>query len=201
MKRTPRRFDLSFLAADVSRTQLGLVPLLAGLLLVAAGCSSTHQVSRTQSDGYARVTEAATGETARVHFRDGRTTKLNNLYVGPTSTTGVLPGSGQDQSFPTDSIRKVELIDQGTGFFQGIGIGAGVPAASGLLVGVSEDDQLDGASAMISGFVLSVPGGLIGGVLGAIRGQRKTYRIQAPSPETNSATATARSRVSESPRK
>jgi hypothetical protein len=201
MNRIPRPFDLSFLFADVSQTHLGVVPLLAGLLLVATGCSSTHQVSRTQSDGYARVTEAATGETARVHLRDGRTVKLNNLYVGPTSTTGVAPGSGQDRSFPTESIRKVELVDRSSGFWQGAGIGAGVLASSGLLVGAGEDDELGSALAMISGFVLSVPGGLIGGVVGAIRGQRETYRIQAPSPEANPSTAAARFHTSESPRK
>ncbi|MFB6279521.1 MAG: hypothetical protein ABEK75_08440 [Salinibacter sp.] len=201
MNRRPRPLDLSFLFADVSQTQLGLVPLLTGLLLVATGCSSTQQVSRTRSDGYARVTEAATGETARVHLRDGRTVKLNNLYVGPTSTTGVVPGSGQKQSFSTASLQKVELVDRSSGFWQGAGIGAGVLAASGLLMGAGEDDELGSALAMISGFVLSVPGGLIGGVVGAIRGQRETYLMQAPSPEANSATATARSRVSGSPRK
>jgi len=176
-----------------------LVPLLAGLLFVAAGCSSTHHVSRTQAGGYARVTEAAAGETARVHLRDGRTMELRNLYVGPDSATGAsTETAGGRRSFPTAALRKVEFVDRGTGFFQGLGTGFAVPFGSGILVSAAGGEE-ELFPAWFVGAVLGVPGGLVGGIVGAIRGQREIYRFSAPSSEAPSTPATARSRVQNGP--
>jgi hypothetical protein len=195
MNRIPRPFDLSFLFADVSQTQLGLVPLLAGLLLVATGCSSTHQVSRTPSDGYARVTEAATGKTVKVHFRDGRVRELKNLYVGPDSTMGVVPQNQEERSFPTASIWKVETTDRFVGFLEGAGLGVGVPTAGGLLLGGGGDDFV-GELVRKAGYRLSIPAGLIGGIIGTVRGHQETYYFEGPSHRADSVARAARSRVS-----
>lgn len=196
MNRTPRPFDLSFLFADVSQTHLGLVPLLAGLLLVATGCSSTHQVSRTPSDGYARVTEAATGETARVHFRDGRTMKLDNLYVGPDSTTGLPPDSGQDRSFPTPSLQKIELVDRGAGFWQGAGVGLGLGLMNGVVGAASSDDDLLGpAAGFVIGLATGIPLSLVGGLFGAASGQRDVYRFPEHSSRMDPAAVSPRDEI------
>jgi len=195
-----RPFDSSSLLFHMTQMQFGLVPLLAGLLLVATGCSSTQQVSRTQSDGYARVREAATGETAEVHFRDGRVKELKNLYVGPDSTMGVVPRSREGRSFPTASIQKVEMTDRTTGFLQGIGLGIGIPIAGGLLASGGGDD-LGSELVRGAGYVLSIPGGVIGGIIGTVRGRQETYYFEDSSPKADSVARATRSRASKnSPR-
>lgn len=180
----------------MTQSQLGPVPLLAGLLLVATGCSSTHQVSRTPSDGYARVTEAATGKTVKVHFRDGRVMELTNLYVGPDSTMGVTPRNQEGRSFSTASIRKVETTDRATGFLQGAGLGIGVPIAGGFLAGGSGDD-LGSELVRGAGYVLSIPGGLIGGIIGTVRGHQEIYSFEDPCPTADSVARATRSRAPE----
>jgi len=193
-----RSFVPSFQSSNPTQVLPELVPLLAGLLLVVAGCNSTHHVSRTQPNGYARVTEAAAGETARVHFRDGRTMKLENLYVGPDSATGVSPESPDgNRSFPVAAIRSVEFVNRGAGFLQGLGTGFAVPLGAGMVASATEDEEF--IPAWFVGAVLGVPGGLVGGIVGAIRGQREIYRFSAPSSEAPPAPATARSRVQNGP--
>jgi len=149
-------------------------PVLVGLLLIATGCTSTQKISPAASDGYARLTEAATGKTAQVYFRDGRTLELENLYVGVQSTRGTGP-NGRRRAFATTSIWKVELVNRGTGFLQGAGLGIGGPLASGAVVSLAEEDEFIPAWAL--GAVLSVPGGLLGGIVGAIRGQQDVYML------------------------
>ena len=193
----------------IARPPIFLVPLLAGMLLLATGCSSTHRVmepsgepsggreaSRSEAYGYSRVTEDVSGETVRVFLRDGREMELENLYVGPDSTTGTLPQGGK-KTVPTSALQEIEVVNRGTGFLQGAGIGIAVPLASGVLGSAMEDDELIPAWAI--GAVLSVPGGLVGGIAGLIRGQRKTYRFLEPSSETNSKAIPARSRLSSEP--
>lgn len=189
---------LSLRSARPTQTLPGLVPLLTGLLLVAAGCSSTHHVSRTSPNGYARVTEAATGETARVHLRDGRTVKLKNLYVGRDSVTGISTESHDGpRSFPTAAVRSVEFVNRGTGFLQGLGTGFAVPLGWGMLMSATEDEEFIPAWSI--GAMLGIPGGLVGGIAGAIWGQREIYRFSTPSPETPPVPAAGRSRVQNGP--
>lgn len=178
-----------------SSPSLSLVPLLGGILLTAMGCSSTQTVTN-HSDGYSRVTEAVARETVTVHFRDGRTLKLKNLYVGPEVTTGVVPaGQEEERSFPTSDIWRITAVDRGTGFLQGAGLGGVGPLGGGLLAQLQGDGL--GADLMtVAGLVLSVPSALVGGIIGAIRGHRTTYLIDAPSPATDSATGTSRFRIS-----
>jgi hypothetical protein len=144
------------------------------------------------------VTEAAAGETVRVHFRDGRTTTLKNLYVGPDSSSGVSPAPhGGRRSFPTATIRRVEFVHRGLGFAQGLGTGFAVPLGTGAIMSATEDEEF--IPAWLVGAALGVPGGLLGGIVGAIRGHREIYRFSAPSPEAARTPATARSRVQNGP--
>jgi hypothetical protein len=175
------------------------VPLLGVLLFLACGCSSTHQVAHTQSDGYSRVTEAAYGKTARVHFRDGRTMKLEELYVGADSTTGIGP-HGTDRAFSTSTIWKVELVNRGVGFLQGAGAGAAGPLGGALFVQL-QGDGLGADLATVAGLALSVPGALIGGVIGAVHGHWTTYFVKAPPPTADSAAIAPRSKRSKETRR
>jgi hypothetical protein len=144
------------------------------------------------------VTEAAAGETARVHFRDGRTTKIKNLYVGPDSSSGVSPAPhGGRRSFPTAAIRRVELVHRGLGFVQGLGTGFAVPLGTGAIMSATDDEEL--IPDWFVGAVLGVPGGLLGGIVGAIRGHREVYRFSTRSPEAARTPATARSHVQNDP--
>jgi hypothetical protein len=167
------------------RPPLFLVPLLAGAFLVATGCSSTYRITR-DSDGYSRVTEDLTGKTVRVTLRDGRTITLENLYVGPDSTMGVSP-RGNGRVYPTSSLQEVEYFSRGMGFLRGAGVGVLGPVAAGLVAGGTGRDPGNRLSREI-GLALSVPGGLLGGLIGVIQGHRKTYLIEVPPPDASQST-------------
>jgi len=101
-----------------------LVPLLAGMLLLATGCSSTHRVMEPSSEqrasqldayDYSRVTEEVSGKTVTAFLRDGREMELQNLYVRPDSTMGTGP-DGDQISFPTSMVKKVESKKRGGDF-------------------------------------------------------------------------------------
>ena len=182
MQRTHSAFTFSRLS-----TPLFLVPLLAGVLLAATGCTSTHQVSK-HSDGYSRITEKVTGETVRVVLRDGRAMKLRNLYVGANSTRGTRPQGGSKR-FPTSELREIEVVDHGTGFWQGAGLGLGSGLGSTLLLAMTQDSGLGRDLAIIVGLAASVPMGLVGGIIGTIKGQKEVYRFPERSPKRNLTTA------------
>lgn len=179
--RLTRLLHCAYSAASCTGT-LRVVPLLSMLLLLACGCSSTHQVSRTPSDGYSRVTEAATGKTARVYFWDSRIMQLQDLYVGPDSTTGTLP-QGNQISFSTSTLKKVELVDRGTGFLEGVGIGAVSALGSAVLGGFASDGAFGAAVVgLVAGAPIAFIGGLTGGVVGGVAGHQRTYLFPESSP-------------------
>ena len=166
-------------SAHPAQALFGLLILLAGLLLVTAGCSSTHHVSRNQPNGYAKVTEAAAGETARVHLRDGRTLKIEDLYVGADSTSGILLNTPYGRrTFSTSEIRTVEFVNRGLGSVQGAGVGFGVPFGAGLILGAMQETTLSASLALGAGGVLAVPGSLIGAIIGAA--VRRTHSASTP---------------------
>lgn len=185
-----------FSSVRASTTSTRVPPvLLATLVLLATGCSTTHRVSHDPSNGYGKVTNAAAGETARIHLRDGRTTKLDNLYVDADSTTGVTP-QGTKRAFPTSAVREIEIVNRGKGILQGAGIGA-IPLAIGGLLGAStaSGGPNDLPLVPIAIAFLSLPGTFVGGIIGGIRGARETYRFSNASPEADSAQAALRTRL------
>ena len=185
MRRTCPTCPLSPLFARTACSRL--LPLLVGVLLAATGCTSTRQVLK-HSDGYSRITEKVTGETVRVVLRDGRAMKLRNLYVGANSTRGTRP-QGESKRLPTSELRKIEVVDHGTGFWQGAGLGLGTGLGSTLLLAVTQDSGLERDLAIIVGLAASVPMGLVGGIIGKIKGQKEVYRFPERSPKRNLTTA------------
>lgn len=172
----------------LSKTSI-LIPFLVGMLLVATGCTSTHRVSE-RGDGYSRITEKVTGETVQVFLRDGRTMKLRNLYVGANSTRGMRPNGGS-RHFPTSALRKIEIVDRGTGFWQGAGIGLGTGLGATLVVVGTEESDFGQAIALVGGLVVSIPLTLIGGGIGAAKGQKEVYRFPKRSPSWNGTTTSS----------
>ena len=185
MRRTCPTCPLSPLFARTACSRL--LPLLVGVLLAATGCTSTHQVSK-HSDGYSRITEKVTGKTVRVFLQNGQTMRLSNLYVGANSTKGTL-AQGERKRFPTSELRKIEVVDHGTGFFQGAGLGLGSGLGSTLLLAMNQDSGFKRDLAIIVGLAASVPMGLVGGIIGKIKGQKEVYRFPERSPKRNLTTA------------
>ena len=189
----------------IARPPIFLVPLLAGMLLLATGCSSTHRVmepsggqeaSRSETYGYSRVTEDVSGETVRVFLRDGREMELQNLYVGPDSTTGVRP-TGAYETFPTSFLQKIKLVDRVAGFWQGAGVGLGLGLLNGMIgaASTSSDDIIGADVSFVIGLATGIPLSLVGGLLGAASGQRDVYRFPEHSPGMDSTATSTRDEI------
>jgi hypothetical protein len=140
------------------------------------------------------VTEKVAGKTVMVLLRDGREMKLKNLYVGPDSTTGTRP-QGEERTFPTSSLKKVEFTNRGRGFLEGFGVGAGTAFGSAVLAGFASDGAF-GASIMVlvAGAPMAFVGGLAGGVIGGIAGHQRAYLFPDSSPGSNSTGVTLNAR-------
>lgn len=162
---------------------LPLLLPLGVLCLLTAGCSTTHQVSHDAPRAHSRVTEAAQSETAHVHLADGRTLEWERLYMRPDSTSGRTP-EGAEQTVSTSTVRKVEFVNRGIGFFQGAGLGGASVLGSGLLLSRTADDEFGRDLGALASVVLAVPTALLGGIIGAANGHRETYRFSGDSLAT-----------------
>jgi len=164
------------------RTPLRLLPLLGSMLLVATGCTSTHRVAQ-HAGGYSQVTEDVTGETVRVVLRDGQTMKLKNLYVGADSTRGTRP-NGERRRVPTAALRKLTVVDHGTGIVQGAGIGLGTGLGTTLVATGTAEDDLGRAIAFVGGLLVSIPLTVVGGTVGGVIGQKEVYQFPERAPKS-----------------
>ncbi len=179
-------------------TPLLLVPLLAGMLLLATGCSSTHRVtepsggqeaSRSDTYGYSQVTEDVSGETVRVSLRNGQWMELENLYVGPDSTTGALPQGGK-KTVPTSALQKIEVVDHGIRTLGGVVLAVGGTLAGLYTMATADDDEFLGELDVLGGLVLTITAPLVGASL-ATQDQGDVYRFpQSPSQSDTTAVST-----------
>lgn len=181
---------------SVSDLETGASPiLLLGLtVLTMSGCTSSQQVAHDNPNAHRRVSRAVAGQTVRVTFRDRPAKKLEDVYVGPSTTTGLLP-TGDKISFPTSSIRTVERVDHVAGLWEGLGIGFSPPFATGLAISATKDEEF--FPAWFVGAVLGVPTSIVGGLIGGIRGHQETYHFQHPSPVMDSTASLVKPRVEE----
>lgn len=191
----PTQLVASMSISDLE-THAPLVLLLGLIILSTPGCTSSQRVSHDNPNAYRRVSRGAAGHTVRVTFRDRPARKLEDLYVGPSTTTGLLP-SGDKISFPTSSIRTVERVDHVAGFGEGVAIGFVGPFTLGFLHGRTADKKWQRDLAPLEGILLGLPGALIGGILGAIGGHQETYHFQDPSPVMDSTASLVKPRVAE----
>lgn len=167
-----------------------LLLLMGILVLFGTGCGSTTDLVRSPT-AYQKVTTEVEGKTARLYFRDRRSsTVLKDLYVGVDSTTGVSP-VGTERAVPTGQIWKIEVVNHKKGILQGIGLGA-LPLAIGFPVGAASEG-LDGVLLVVASAAVSLVSMPVGGVIGGIQGVKETYRLSGPIPEADSTTASVES--------
>jgi len=116
-------------------------------------------------------------EECNVYLEAGSMLKGIRLYAFDDSTLIITKGEMQ-KNLPISRIRKI--VFTGSGFGKGALIGAGVGLASGLLFGLtwaarSGSDSPNFGEVLTFSLVCSIPGGLIGGVIGAISKTDKSY--------------------------
>lgn len=174
--------------------------LLAPLVLIVAGCVSTHKISHQNPNEYRQVTRAAIEETARVHLDGGRTLELSHLRVTADSTTGVSDW-GQRRSLPTSAILEVEVVDRGGGALRGAGIGFLSSLGIGAIGVASSDNPLEGLVAVFTTLAITIPGTLIGGGIGAAVGNRESYQFSSPPREADSIQSAHNVRMTENRRR
>lgn len=161
-----------------------VLPLVViALMLVGTGCTSTTEVTRNTA-GYGKVTEAASGETARVFLRDGQMIELIDPYIGSDSTVG-RTSTGERKAIPTSAVREIEIANHRKGAIQGSGLGA-IPLLIGILGGVTRErginevfvTDLIGLTSLVT-----IP---VGGYLGYRKGAGENYRLMGPPSEADS---------------
>jgi hypothetical protein len=89
------------------------------------------------------------------------------------------------QVVPFGNVREVVVVKRGRGALEGLGIGALIGAGTGAVMGLaSGDDQCEGfclfqmtaeEKAVVGGILMGSLGGLVGLVVGAVRGSRDVY--------------------------
>lgn len=104
---------------------------------------------------------------------------MDGLFVTAQSTTGMSP-QGEKIEVSTSMVHTVEVITRGTGALEGAGIGVVVPATLRFMRGTVTEDVLSQDVLQLTGIVLSLPGAVVGGIIGARRGHREIYRLSTP---------------------
>jgi len=151
---------------------------IVGLLLVlavASGCVSSRvpdERPRTLSE----VNEQLDDRWARIRRTDGRfLDRLEDVQVGPDTTTYYHRFEQERRVLPTDSVRTVQIqTGSGGGFMAGAAPGlAAAFMGAGIAAVHSGDDNSGATAAGIVGVALVGGGllvGLVGGTIGAIVG-------------------------------
>ena len=140
------------------------------------GCSTTRVI--TPKIGFTLSEDAALVRTNGV--------RLGTRFV-KTSGDSIVARDytfDRDLHFHFSDVQKVEIKDHGKGAWQGFLWGVPVGVVGGYLAGGDNaQDALGsrGAGAIIYGFV----GGVIGPIIGAIRGKTETYLFEETQEQTN----------------
>jgi hypothetical protein len=140
------------------------------VVVLAAGCGSTHNISRSVPDDFGQFNEQLQGHHVTIELSDGTRGEGRVVFVRSDSTAW--HSSSVRRSVPTSDVVRV-IRHEGAGrIFSGALVGAGVGA---LLTGVAlleEDDSFIDAGSMAPYTILAsaVWGALIGAGTG-----RKVY--------------------------
>jgi len=152
------------------------------LVVAAAGC--THHKNITEAHEVA-------GETVEVEGQYGQAVTA----VGVTAPDGITFYDKRTGGLvPAHEIYKVTDVSHFRGAIEGLGIGGGIGAATGVIIGLaSGDDSCDpdgdcfltfsaADKAMIGGVVLGVLGGGLGLIVGAMKGSATIYERTPSQP-------------------
>ena len=110
---------------------------LALLLVLVSGCVSTHPAPLGTDAGRADLNARTAGRQARLYVRGAPSRLVRNLHIGPDETTWTDLLSGRPASAPTADVATVTMRRGSP--WRSVLIGAGVGAATGLLVAVADD--------------------------------------------------------------
>ena len=163
--------------------------LITSLLLV--GCTSTRTIQLDSSTDFTVINEEAQKRNAYVTFRDGSEAVVYALSISHDIASGQ-PQGGSFQSWPTDSIFRVRFLKSDKGARQGLGIGFGLGALTGALIGLgSGDDDTTGfgfawtaeEKALIGTIFLGPLGAVFGAIKGALEKAKDDFIFQ-PYPNT-----------------
>jgi len=161
--------------------RLGTTCTLIGLVLgVSTGCHSTHAVIPGTPNGARQRIEAMSQKhTATIHLREGQTFKARNLHLTPDS---LITPTGR---YALHEVEWIRFQRRGPalvkGMLVGLVAGLGPPV---LLLSNSECTGLGCAlvpaiAALVAAY--TVPIGIVGGgLIGYLRSDVTTYRIQTP---------------------
>lgn len=147
------------------------------LLLLLGGCASSR-VPDERPRTLTEVNEQLDERWARIRRTDGRLLKgLENVQVGPDSTTFYHRFDQVHRTLPTASVRTVQIrgdTGSGTGFLTGAAPGIAVSFMGGALaVTHSGGESIGSGIAAALGLAMAAGGavvGLVGGTIGAIVG-------------------------------
>ena len=149
--------------------------LLIMSMFLSAACSSTRFVEPTEPS-YDEVNEKFQGKKATITLMDNQKQKGQNAHVTPDSTSWLDLGIGLRQTIATSEVKKIVVINHGTGALKGLRSGAIVGSCIGLLAAIqpSEGDYEGGVKLL---FVVTPILGfsLLGLLIGAGLGARETY--------------------------
>lgn len=153
----------------------GAVLLLA--LVVAGGCASSH-VPDERPRTLTEVNEQLGERWARIAKTDGRRIEhVENVQVGPDSTTFYHRFDQEHRALPTASIRTVQIRSgsgAGDGFLTGAAPGIAAVFMGGAIAVAHSGEENSGPNvAALAGLTLVGGGllaGLVGGTIGAVVG-------------------------------
>lgn len=150
--------------------------LLVGffVVVVLGGCA-TSRVPDERPRTLTEINEQLAERWARIRHTDGRPLdRLEDVQVGPDSTTYYHRFEQEHRALPTDSVRTVQVqTGGGGGFIAGAAPGLAAAFMGTGIAAVHSGDDTPGATAAVVGIALVGGGllaGLVGGTIGAIVG-------------------------------
>lgn len=153
-------------------------------------CSHLLPIKETESitDYYTRINSECEGEDVVVTLVDGSEHEGEDLMITPEFTTWLNPHSNETINVSTTEVKSITYIDNGYGTGDGAMVGGGILFSLGALLGLASGPiNFGGKSsssffenvqfAMVVGFICSLPGLLLGSIIGTVIGTETTFKI------------------------
>jgi len=167
-----------------------------------SACTTAHRIERpTTSRDLRPIVEEAEGRSVDIKLQSGESMAVGGLH---SEGDAIAWSSPLPSSAPVADLRQATITRRGKGFLEGLAIGAGTGFVTGFATGVfwnttcSAGPLIDGGHPQSScpfsigrslsgalqlgailGGLFSVPGAIVGGIIGAVRGDRTTFTVDA----------------------
>ncbi len=152
-------------------------------MLVAAGCSSSYDVSNEPAPdmySFAQVNENAKDRSMTIWTTQGEEIRATDLFVRADSTTFRQSTTQKRIVIATSSVERIAIKNAGAGAIDGLIAGAivGVPAGWVIGSGVAELDDRNGVDVPSAAIVFGGTA-LIGAVVGGLIRHTDEYSFQS----------------------